>query len=82
MSTPRPGASPGMHVAGVEGVVMREDLVGKRRVVHVLLDAEVVDGEAEVQRGGHGDRREIGGAVEAGADVVERGEVGGLLGDG
>ena len=48
-------------------------------MVHVLLDAEVVDGEAEMERGGHGDGREIGGAVVAGADVVERGKVGGLF---
>jgi hypothetical protein len=48
-------------------------------VVHVLLDAEVVDGEAEVQGCGHGHGGEIGRAVEAGADMVEGGEVGGLL---
>ena len=71
-----------MHVAGVEGVVVGEDFVGELGVVHVLLDAEVVDGEAEVERGGHGDGRDVGGAVVAGADVVEGGEVGGLFGVG
>ena len=73
------GGVAGVHVASVEGVVVGEDLVGERGVVHVLLDAEVVDGEAEVQGGGHGDGGKVGGAVEAGADVVEGGEVGGLL---
>ncbi len=73
------GSVAGIHVAGVEGVVMGKDFVGKRRVVHVLLDAEVVDGEAEMQCGRHGDRRKIGGAMEAGADVIELGEVRGLL---
>ncbi len=46
---------------------------------HVFLDAEVVDGEAEVEGGGHGDGGQIRSAVEAGADVVECSEVGGLF---
>src|SRR5580692_1338640 len=50
--------------------------------MHVFLDTEVVDGHAEVEGGGHGDGGEIGGAVEAGADVVKGGEVGGLFGVG
>ena len=48
-----------------------EDLVGRVAVAHVLLDAEVRDADVDVQRGGHGDRREVGGAVGAGADVVQ-----------
>ena len=68
-----------MHVAGVEGVVVREDLVGQLRVVHVLLDPEVVNGETEVQRRGHSDGRKVGGTMEPGADVIECGEVGRLF---
>src|ERR1700716_962607 len=32
------GSVAGVHVAGVEGVVVGEDFVGEFRVVHVLLD--------------------------------------------
>src|SRR3981081_2975277 len=61
------GGVAGVHVAGVEGVVVGEDFVGEFRVVHVLLDAEVVDGEAEMERGGHGDGGDVGGAGVSGA---------------
>jgi len=44
-------------------------------VSHVLLDAEVGDGDVEVQRGGEADGREIVGTVGAAADVVEIGEL-------
>ena len=69
------GRFAGMHVTSVECVVMREDFVGESGVMHVLLDAEVMNSEAEVERGGHGDRREIGGSVIARADLVEGSEV-------
>ena len=73
------GGVAGMHVAVVELIAVREDFVGLFVVRHVFLDAEVVNGEVEVQRGGHADGREVRGAVAAGADVVERGEVGELF---
>src|SRR6202020_3113904 len=37
----------GVHIAGLEAIVVWEDLVGDRAMVHVLLDAEVVDRPAE-----------------------------------
>ena len=43
--------------------------------MHVLLDAKVVDGQAEMEYGHHRDRRKIGSAVVAGADMVESSEV-------
>ena len=49
------GCVAGVHVAGVEMIVMWEDFVRKWAVVHVLLDAEVVDREAEVECGCHRD---------------------------
>jgi len=49
------GCIAGMHVSGLEAIVVGEDFVGERAVVHVLLDAEVVDCEAEVECGCHCD---------------------------
>lgn len=49
---------------------MGADFVGEVALVHVVLDAKVMAADAEVEVGGHGDGREIGGSVEAGADVV------------
>jgi len=37
-----------MHIASIKSLVMREDRVGESAVVHMLLDAEVVDSEAEM----------------------------------
>ena len=48
--------------------------VGLGRVRHVLLDAEVVHAQVEVQRRGHADRAQVGGAVAAGAHVVQLGQ--------
>ena len=73
------GAIAGKHESIFEEVVVGKDCVGLIGVGHVFLDAEVVDGCAEVERGGHADRRKIGRAVAAGAHVIERGEVGDLL---
>ncbi len=44
-------------------------------MAHVFLDAEVRDGDVEVHGRGDGDRGEVRGAVRAGADLVERGQV-------
>ena len=57
---------------------MRKDAVRLLGVRHQLLDAEVVDGEVEVQRGRHAHRAEVGGAVAAGAHVMQLAEGGDL----
>ena len=57
------GLIPRMHVAGFEPISVREDFVRKCAVMHVLLDAEVMDGEAEMEGCRHGDGREIRGSV-------------------
>ena len=54
---------------------MGEDLVGLRRVPHVLLHAEVRHRDVDVQRGGHAHGREVGGAVRSGSHVIELGKV-------
>src|SRR5262249_30769960 len=64
--------------AVLEAVGVREDPVRLLGVAHVLLDAEVVDGQVEVQGGGHADGGEVGGAVAARAHVEELGEGGDL----
>src|SRR5215467_4388562 len=43
-------------------------------MAHVFLDAEIVDAEIEMKRGGHADRAHIRGAMAASADVVNLGE--------
>ena len=49
-------------------------------MVHVLLDAEVVNSQTEVKRGGHCDWGKIGRAVVASAHMIEGREVSGLFG--
>src|SRR6476620_8339984 len=68
-----------VQVAVDEGHGLFEDLVGFVRVLHVFLDAVVVDRQAHVQLRGEPDRGDVGGAVEAGLDLVLRGEVHDLL---
>ena len=75
MSTPWPGASPGMQQAVGEVIRVREHRVGLRRVPHVFLDAEVRHPRVEVQRRAHRHRRQVGRAVAAGAHLVQRREV-------
>ncbi|MNR40942.1 hypothetical protein D3C85_1592770 [compost metagenome] len=48
-------------------------------MLHVFLDAVVVDGQAHVQLRCEAHRGDVGGAVEAGLDLVLRGEVHDLL---
>src|SRR4029453_5323913 len=69
------GLLAGVQVAGLEAVAVREHGVGLLGVAHVLLQAEVGGGQGDVQGGGHADRGEVGGAVGAAPDVVERGQV-------
>ena len=64
-----------MQRARVQLVSVREDAVGLGGVGHVLLNAEVVHGQIEVQRRRHADRRQIGRAMRAGPHVVQLGEV-------
>ena len=53
---------------------MRKHFVGLRRVAHVLLDAEIVHADVEMQSGAHADGAEIGGAVGAGSNLIDFGE--------
>src|SRR5882724_7542247 len=70
------GGVAGVHHSVGESVGVGKDAIGFVSVAHVFLDAEIVDAEIEVESGGHADRAHIGGAVTAGADVVEVGEAG------
>lgn len=56
-----------------------EDLPRPLAVDHVLLDAEVVQGDAQVHGGGLPDGRDVGRPVHARLDLVHRGVVGDLL---
>ncbi len=67
-----------MHEAVPERVLVRKHLVGLVGVRHVLLDAEVVDAQVEVQRRGHAHRAQIGGAMAARAHLVQLGQRGDL----
>ena len=62
---PEAGSISRVHVPFAETVPMGEHLVGQTGMRHVFLDAEVVDGEPEVQRRRHGDGRKVGRTVEA-----------------
>ena len=57
---------------------MWKHFVRLRGVPHVLLDAEVVDTDIEVQSRGHADRAKIGRPVRTRAHVVELGQAGNL----
>src|ERR1700687_6203242 len=65
-----------MHHSVGKSIGVREDAIGFRGVVHVFLNAEIVDAEIEMQSGGHADGAHIGGAVTAGADQVNLGKAG------
>ena len=58
---------------------MREYGVGFRSVRHVLLNAEVMDRQIEMQRGRHAHRRKIRCAMATGADMKESRKIGDLL---
>ncbi|ABA53425.1 hypothetical protein BURPS1710b_A0511 [Burkholderia pseudomallei 1710b] len=64
------------EIAVVEAIVVREHLVGQRRVRHQLLDAEVRRPQSEVHRGRHAHGRQVGRAVKARADLVHRRVIG------
>ena len=68
-----------VQVAVHEGHGLFEDFVGFVRVLHVFLDPVVMDRQAHVQLRGEPDRGNVGGAVEAGLDLVLRGVVHDLL---
>src|SRR5882762_11004413 len=70
------GGVAGVHHAVGESVGVGEDAIGFISVAHVFLNAEIVDAEIEVESGGHADGAHIGGAVTAGADVIEVSEAG------
>ena len=72
------------HVSGVHGTLAENIRMGKGLfslgvVQHVLLNAEVVDGDPKMQRRSHADGRHIARPMTAGLHVVKRGEIGGLL---
>ena len=62
-----------MHVAVGEGVCGAEHLGRLGAVAHVLLDAEVRDGQVDVQSGGMGDR-DTNGPVGSGSNPIQVGE--------
>ncbi len=64
-----------VQVAVGEGVGVPEHLVGQRGVAGVLLDAEVVHGQVEMDGCGHPDRGDVLRAVDRALDLVLRGEV-------
>src|ERR1700730_14257075 len=70
------GRVAGIHHSVGKGVGVREDAIGFGGVVHVFLNAEIVDAEIEMQSGGHADGTHVGGGVPAGADLVHLGEAG------
>src|SRR6476659_9018397 len=64
-----------MQVAVPEGEGLAEHLVRQGPVLHVLLDAEVVDRQVQVQGRRHPDGGDVRGPVDAGLDLVLRGVV-------
>src|SRR5207248_220197 len=63
-----------MEVSVLEIVSMWKDLVSLSGMRHVFLDPKIGDGDIKVQRRSHCDRREIGGSVAAGLDVIHIGK--------
>ena len=55
-----------------------EDALGLGRVMHVLLDSEVVDAQIEVQRRRQTHRTQVSGAMACRADVVKLAQMGDL----
>ena len=70
------GSVAGVHHSVGEGVGVGEDAIGFGGVVHVFLNAEIVNAEIEMQSGGHADGAHVSRAVTAGADLVYFGEAG------
>src|SRR5260370_36307307 len=70
------GGVAGMHHFVGESVGVRKDAIGFGGVVHVFLNAEIVNAEIEMQSGGHAYGAHIGGAVTTGADLVQLGKAG------
>ena len=46
---------------------------------HMFLNTEIIDGEIEMQRRGHADRRHVARPMGTGLHVIESGEIGSLL---
>src|SRR6266511_259416 len=63
-----------IHCAVLERVRMREHTIRLFGVAHVFLNAEVVDAEIEMKRGGHADRTQIRRAVCARLDLIHLGK--------
>src|SRR5437016_4707881 len=68
-----------MHEAIFKVISVRENVVGLRRVAHVLLNAKVVDAQIKMQGGSHAHRTEIGSAVRSGTHLVDFGQGRNLL---
>src|SRR4029077_5925624 len=54
------GGIAGMHHSVGKGVGMREDAIGFGGVVHIFLNAEIMDAEIEMKRSGHAYGAHIG----------------------
>lgn len=65
-----------MQAPVAEHVVVREHRIGLVGMEHVFLDTEIGHPGVEVQGRAHAHRRQIGGAVEAGAHLMQRGKIG------
>src|SRR5215813_11007134 len=70
----KPRTVSGMKISILEIIGMRKDFIGFRSVTHVFLNAEIIHRCIEVQRRGHGHRRQVGRTVTPGAHVINLGQ--------
>src|SRR5262249_55109610 len=64
-----------VHVAIPEKISMWEDLVGFLGVMHVFLNAEVVDAEVKMQRRAHAHGAQVRCAVRTGTHLIKLSQV-------
>ena len=69
----------GMHQSIRKAVRMRENSVGFFKVVHVFLNAEIVNAQIEMQRGRHAYWTHVGGAVAPRSHVIKFCQAGDFL---
>src|SRR5262249_8699357 len=69
----------GMKISILKIIGMRKDFIGFRSVTHIFLNSEIVHGCIEMQRRGHGHRRQVGRTVAPGAHVINLGQSRNLL---